>query len=156
MNKLNRAVIIILAAAILVAVGFIVYLRITPQTANKFTEFYILNAEGKARNYPEVVTAGSPVDVIVGVVNHEYQPVTYQIYIKIDGTEVKEVNVGTLAYQQKWEEKVIFTPREVGDKQRVDFILYKNGGTEPYLKEPLRLYIDVVPGNAFRTGNEFV
>jgi uncharacterized membrane protein len=145
MNKLNRVVIIILSAAILVTLGFIVYLRVTPQAVNKFTEFYMLNAEGKAGDYPEVVTAGEPVVIILGVVNHEYQPVSYQVAIKLDGTEVEEVDVGMLAYQQKWEEKVSFTPQAAGDKQKVEFILYKNGGTEPYLKEPLRLYVDVVP-----------
>jgi uncharacterized membrane protein len=156
MSKLNKAIIIILAAAILVTAGFIVYLRLTPQSVNKFTEFYILNAEGQARDYPEAVTAGNPVDIILGVVNHEYEPVTYHISIQIGGVEVKEVNVGTLAYQQKWEEQVDFTPQAVGDRQTVDFILYKNGSKEPYLKEPLRLHIDVVPSNVFLTENEFV
>jgi uncharacterized membrane protein len=144
MSKLNKAIIIILAAAILVTAGFIVYLRLTPQAVNRFTEFYVLNAEGQARDYPEMVTAGDPVDIIVGVVNHEYEPASYRADIKIDGTEVQEVNIGTLAYQQKWEEKVSFIPQKIGDRQAVDFILYKNGGTEPYLKEPLRLYMDVI------------
>lgn len=156
MSKLTKAIIIILAAAILVTAGFIVYLRITPQAVNKFTEFYVLNGEGQAGNYPEVVTAGNPVDIIVGVVNHEYEPATYQVSIQIDGSEVREINVGTLDYQQKWEKKVSFTPQEVGERQTVEFILYKNGSKEPYLKEPLRLYIDVVSSNVFLTENEFV
>jgi uncharacterized membrane protein len=156
MNKTNKIVIIILAAAILVTAGFTVYLRLTPQSVNKFTEFYVLDAEGQARDYPQVVAVGNPVNIIVGVVNHEYEPASYQVDIKIDGTEVQKVNVGTLAYQQKWEEKVSFTPQAVGERQRVDFILYKNDSKEPYLKDPLRLYIDVVPGNVFLSENEFV
>jgi uncharacterized membrane protein len=146
MTKTNRIVIIILSVAILVTAGFIVYFRMTPQSVNKFTEFYMLNSEGQARDYHEAVTAGNPVDIILGVVNHEYEPATYNIHIQIDGVKIDEVNVGELAYQQKWEEKVSFTPKEIGDGKTVEFVLYKNGSTEPYLNEPLRLYIDVVPG----------
>lgn len=145
LKKLYTALIIILAVAIVVTLGLIIYLKVTPQQVNKFTEFYILNTDGKAQDYPEKATVGSPVDLIIGVVNHEYQRASYQIHIKLDGTEVERVEVGTLAYKQKWEETVSFTPQVVGEKQRLDFILYKNGGTEPYLKEPLQLYIDVVP-----------
>ncbi len=144
MSKLNRALFIFLVVAIVVTSGFIIYMVVTPQKAEKFTEFYILNTEGKAQDYPEQVTVGHPVDILIGVVNHEYQPADYRVDIKMDGIEVGEANTGTLAYQQKWEEKVSFIPQVVGEGQRVDFILYKNGETEPYLKEPLRLYIDVV------------
>jgi uncharacterized membrane protein len=144
MSKLNRALFIFLVVAIVVTLGFIIYMAVTPQEVEKFTEFYVLNTEGKAQDYPEQVTVGHPVDIRIGVVNHEYQPAAYQVYTKMDGIEVGEVNVGTLAYQQKWEEKVSFIPQVVGEGQRVDFILFKNGETEPYLKEPLTLYIDVV------------
>lgn len=144
MSKLNRALFIFLAVAILVTSGFIIYLAITPQKAEKFTEFYILNAEGKAKDYPEQVIVDHPVDILIGVVNHEYQPADYKVEIKMDSNEVGEANIGTLANQQKWEEKVSFIPKVVGEGQRVDFILFKNGETGPYLKEPLTLYIDVV------------
>lgn len=144
MSKLNRALFVFLAAAIVVTSGFIIYMNVTPQNINKFTEFYVLNTEGKASDYPEQVTVDNPVGVLLGVVNHEYQPADYNVEIKMGDTEVGEANTGTLAYQQKWEEKVSFVPRVVGESQRVDFILFKDGKTEPYLKEPLTLYIDVV------------
>jgi len=144
MSKFNRALFIFLVAAIVVTLGFIIYMTVVPQKADKFTEFYVLNVEGQAQDYPEQVIAGNPVDILLGIVNHEYQPASYKVSIKMDGAEVGEANVGTLEYQQKWEEKVSFTPHAVGQRQSVDFILYKNGETEPYQKEPLRLYIDVV------------
>jgi len=144
MGKLNRALFIFLAVAIFVTLGFIIYLAVTPQKVEKFTEFYILNTDGKAEDYPEQVVVGNPVNVLLGVINHEYQPADYKVELQMDSTKVGEANTGTLAYQQKWEQKVSFVPRVVGEGQRVDFVLYKNGETEPYLKEPLRLYIDVV------------
>jgi uncharacterized membrane protein len=144
MSKLNKALFVILSAAIVVSLGFIIYIAVTPQKVNKFTEFYILNVDGKAGDYPKQVVAGNPVDVRLGVVNHEYQPADYRLEIQMDSAKVGEIDIGTLAYQQKWEQKVSFIPRVVGEGQIVDFILYKDGGTEPYLKEPLTLHIDVV------------
>jgi uncharacterized membrane protein len=144
MSKLSRALFVFLVVAIVVTSGLIIYLKVTPQKAEKFTEFYILNTEGKARDYPEQVIIGKPVDILLGVVNHEYQPADYKVEIQMDSIEVGKATTGTLAYQQKWEEEVSFIPPVVGEGQRADFILFKNGETEPYLKEPLTLYIDVV------------
>jgi len=144
MSKLSKALFIILVAAIVVSLGFIIYIAVTPQKVNKFTEFYILNVDGKAGDYPEKVVVGNPVDILLGVVNHEYQPADYKVEIQMDSAKVGAANIGTLANQQKWEEKVSFIPQVVGANQTVDFVLYKDGGTEPYLNEPLILHIDVV------------
>jgi uncharacterized membrane protein len=144
MSKLYKALTIFLIVAIVATLGFIIYIVATPQKGEKFTEFYILGAEGKAQDYPKQVILGEPVDIVVGVVNHEYKPTSYRVEIKINSIKANEVNIGTLANGGKWEEKVNFTPQVIGKGQRVDFYLYKNGGDEPYLKEPLRLFIDVV------------
>jgi len=144
MSKLHKALSIFLIVAIVVALGFIVYMAVTPQEGDKFTEFYILGTEGKAQDYPKQVILGEPADILIGVVNHEYQSASYQAKIKIDDIEISEVNIGTLANGEKWEREISFTPQFSGEKQRVDFYLYKNGEDEPYLNEPLRLYIDVI------------
>jgi len=139
----DKALSISLVVAILAALGGIVYFAITPQPSEKFTEFYILGPQGKADNYPQQVVLGANVDVIIGVVNHEYQPATYHIRITINGVRNKEIDIGTLAQEQKWEQKISFVAQSPGDKQKVEFWLYKDNGVEPYIKDPLRLYIDV-------------
>jgi uncharacterized membrane protein len=144
MSKLYKVLTIFLIVAIVAALGFIIYMVTTPQKGEKFTEFYILDTAGKTQDYPKQVILGEAVDILIGVVNHEYQPASYQAKIKMNGIEVSEVNIGTLANEEKWEEKISFTPQFAGERQRVDFYLYKNGEDEPYLKEPLRLYIDVI------------
>ena len=144
MSKLDKALSIFLIVAIVATLSAIVYLSVTPKKGEKFTEFYILNAEGKAQDYPKQATSGEPIDVVLGVVNHEYQPASYQVKIESGGIEAGQVNIGTLAHEQKWQEKISFTPQSAGEKQRVDFYLYKNGEDAPYLKESLRLYIDVL------------
>jgi len=143
MPRLNKTLSISLVVALLAALGGIVYLAITPQTSEKFTEFYLLGSQGKADNYLQQVVLGANVDVIIGVVNHEYQPATYHIRITINGVRNKEIDIGTLVYEQKWERGVSFVAQSPGDKQKVEFWLYKDNGIEPYLKDPLRLYIDV-------------
>ena len=140
---MNKTLSVFLIIAILAALGGIVYFVATPQQNEKFSEFYVLGLGGKAENYPRQVILGANVDVIIGVVNHEYQPATYRVEITINGVRNKEINVGTLAHQQKWEREVSFVAQSPGDKQKVEFWLYKDNEVEPYLKDPLRLYIDV-------------
>ena len=143
MPRLNKTLSISLVVALLAALGGIVYLAITPQTSEKFTEFYLLGSQGKAENYPQQVALGANVDVIIGVINHEYQPAIYRVKITINGVRNKEISVGTLAHEQKWEQGVSFVAQTPGDKQKVEFWLYKDNEVEPYLQDPLRLYIDV-------------
>jgi uncharacterized membrane protein len=143
MPRLDKALSILLAVAILAALGYLGYLIATPNPGEKFTEFYILGPQGKAENYPQQVILGANVDGIIGVVNHEYQPASYDVEITINGVRSKEINVGTLAHQQKWEQEISFVAQPVGDRQKVEFWLYRDNQVEPYLQDPLRLYIDV-------------
>jgi uncharacterized membrane protein len=143
MLRLDKALFIALVVAILAALGGIIYLAATPQPGEKFTEFYILNPQGKAEDYPWQVMLGANVEVTIGVVNHEYQPAAYRVEITINGAMSKEINVGTLAHEQKWEQEVSFVAQSAGDNQTVEFWLYKDNQLEPYLKDPLRLYINV-------------
>jgi len=115
----------------------------TPKPDDKFTEFYILDTEGKAENYPKQVILGASTDVIVGVVNHEYQPEKYHVEMTINGLRSKTIDVGILAHQQKWQKEISFVFLKEGRRQEVEFWLYKDDEVEPYLEEPLRLYVDV-------------
>ncbi len=143
MAKLDRALSIFLTVAIVATLGWIVYIAATPKKGEKFTEFYIVDTEGKALDYPKEVSVGELVNIVMGVVNHEYKTASYVVKMTINNIESKEVNIGTLAHGAKWEEKISFTPQLPGGNQVVNFYLYKNGDDKPYLKEPLRLYIDV-------------
>lgn len=142
-TKLDRALSISLVVVIVAALGCLGYVIATPKPGEKFTEFYILNIEGKAENYPQQVILGEPVDIVIGVVNREYQPASYRVGITIDGVENSQVDIGTLAHEEKREKRVSFIPQVAGEKRKVEFHLYKNGEDEPYFEDPLHLYIDV-------------
>jgi len=144
MSKLNKALTISLAVAILAALIYLVIIIAIPQQSEKFTEFYILNSEGNAENYPAQVTPGEPVVVTIGIVNNEHGAVSYQVGITVDSIENKEISVGELAHKEKWQEIVSFIPDETGPDQKVEFWLYKDGDVEPYFEDPLYLVIDVI------------
>lgn len=144
MSKQDKALFIFLTVAIAATLGWIAYIAATPSKSERFTEFYILDTEGKSLDYPMEAWVGKPFNIVMGVVNHEYKTATYVVKIKINGIQSEEVNIGTLAHGEKWERKISITPKLPGDNQVVNFYLYKNGDQEPYLKEPLRLYIDVI------------
>ncbi len=150
----------ILVVAIVAAVGYLGYIIANPKPGENFSEFYILNREGKARNYPGQVVSGESVDIIIGVVNHEYKPTSYRVDITGYGIDNKEIRIDELAHGERFQEMVSFVPQLVGEKQevellykngelvgeeqKVEFWLYKNGELEPYFPDPLYLLIDVI------------
>ena len=56
--RMDKALTVILALAILAAVGTLIYTVSTPKVGEKFTEFYILGLGGKAADYPRGFIAG--------------------------------------------------------------------------------------------------
>lgn len=143
MPKLDKALSVSLIIAILAAVGCLAYVIATPKQGEKFTEFYILGQAGKTEDYPRDIIAGQAVHLIVGIVNHEHQSTSYRVEIKMNGAIIKQLSTGSLDHDQKWEEIISFIPQIPGEKQKVEFYLYKNNQVQPYFKDPLHLYIDV-------------
>jgi len=138
---MNKVLSVILIAVILVTIGTLGCTTGTSQAEEKYTEFYILGLDGKATDYPKELSVGENGRVIVGIINREHQMVNYQVQVIIDDATNNQVGAIELAHNEKWEEIVSFTPDRVGDNQKVEFLLYKSGDSEPYLK--LHLWIDV-------------
>ena len=142
MKGWDRALSAILAVSILAAVGTIAYVMVTPKTGEKFTEFYILGLDGKAEGYPTELTVGEEGKLILGIVNHEQEEeILYRVQILINGEENNTIGPLRLENDEKWEEETSFTPREAGDDQKVEFVLYKQEQQEP--SSSLHLWIDV-------------
>lgn len=167
---MNKILSVVLAIAILGALGVLGYIIATPKTGETFTEFYILGPEGKAQDYPtQLFFNGDEVvrvrygdsetqeaergSVILGIINHEYEPVTYlvrliidgePVEVYLDGDELAEAGPIELDHEEKWQREIGFAPTHVGDGQKVEFMLYKDG--LPYFKDPPYLWIDVKLG----------
>jgi uncharacterized membrane protein len=80
-SKLDQALTIILAISIIITVSILIYIIITPRTGEQFTEFYILGPTGLADDYPKNLTIGENADIIIGIVNHEYQTMNYTVEV---------------------------------------------------------------------------
>jgi uncharacterized membrane protein len=108
-----------------------------------FTEFYVLGPGGKAEGYPQRVFAGEEAEVILGIVNHEAREARYTVQIRAGEDLLRTIGPITLAHEQKWEERVEFSPSRPGDRVKVEFQLYIDGGTTPY--RSLHLWLRVRP-----------
>jgi uncharacterized membrane protein len=143
MNTMSKILLVVVVAAILALAGLITYSSVKLSSVPIPSEFYILNNEGKAENYLRQVKSGSPVKIMVAVINNEAVPTAYRIKMIGAGAVIRETTTGMLAPGEKWEEQVSFTLQSAVQDQKVEFHLYKNGATGPYFKEPLYLYLDV-------------
>lgn len=140
---MNKALTIILGVLLLCAIGGVIYISVSPAAGERFTEFYILGTEEKAAGYPGEVVLGEEAKVVVGIVNREHQETSYRIEISIDGRTKNEIGPAVLSHNEKWEQEVSFQPDRVGGRQKVEFLLYKDGATTPS-SERLHLWIDVI------------
>ena len=128
----------------LVALGVTAYFVATSRgSSESFTEFYVLGPGGKAEAYPTLMDVGENATVILGMVNQEGQDTTYQVAVTIDGETTDTIDNLSLADNERWEQRVALVPTHAGDDQKVGFLLYRDGGSEPY--RSLHLRIDVEP-----------
>jgi len=101
-NRVDKALTFILAIAIIIAIASVVYVIAVPKAGERFTEFYLLNTDRQADNYPTNLTVGEEASVIIGVVNHEYRTITYTIGIWL-------INQTTILNESTQENEAIYT-----------------------------------------------
>jgi uncharacterized membrane protein len=131
-----------LVVAVLGMLGIIGYVIATPKLGETFSEFYILPLEGTATDYLKELHVGEEGRVIVGIVNHESETVSYRVEVRINGAKNQELALIVLENVEEWMQEVSFVPQIAGEKQKVEFLLYKDGEVEPCL-DPLHLWLDV-------------
>ena len=124
-SKVDKILTTILIISILLAISVTVYVIVTPKEGEKFTEFYVLGPGGMAEDYPTNLTVGEEGEVIIGVVNHEYAAVTYQLELKVNGKVIDQKSI-VLTHNETWEGPFTFKPKKAGEDQKLEFLLYKN------------------------------
>ena len=115
---------LILIIAILVAISTAAYVIVNPKQGEKFTEFYLLGPDGKASNYPTNLTVGQQGTLIIGVVNHEYVTMNYQLVVKMNNNILKNETI-SLPNNGKKEIPFTFTASPPG-QDKLEFLLYKS------------------------------
>jgi uncharacterized membrane protein len=124
-TKTERILTGILIISIILAITVTVYVIVTPKEGEKFTEFYVLGPGGMAEEYPTNLTVGEEGEVFIGVVNHEYAAVTYQLELKLNGGVIDQKSI-VLTHNETWEGPFTFKPKKAGEDQKLEFLLYKN------------------------------
>lgn len=127
-EALESAVSYVLALLIVVAAVGLVYLSLTTGMPNEpYTEFYLLGPDGEAADYPRNLSTGERGRVIVGIVNHEHEAVTYSVELRFGGAEL-ETRTAALEPGETRERPFTFSAPESGVK-RLEVLLYSDSNT---------------------------
>jgi len=132
----DRIINVLLVVSLLSSVSAVVFAVTTPAQSDRYTEFYILNANGKAGDYPTQFYLANATPIIVGVVDREGRTVTYDLVI----TQNESSQIKTLRSEQftvndsgQWEKTILLKPDAVGTNVEFKFLLYEHGNnTIPY------------------------
>ena len=121
----------VLALALIIVIGSLIYTGISPIHGERFTEFYVLGSDGKASDYPQELAVDEQGAVIVGIINREHTGnVSYSIDVRVDSKSIGTSNPIVLNNNECWEQSVVFRLWQVGNGQKVEFVLYKDNS--PY------------------------
>jgi uncharacterized membrane protein len=144
-SRLDRVLTVILLLSIIASVTVLAFVIAMPRQGEKFTEFYILGPGGKAENYPERINLGESGPIIVGVVNHEYRNVTYDLVVALnDSNNITRLRTERfeLADNRTWQQTLPIQPDHAGDNMQLQFLLYADGNmTAPYRDLHLRVTV---------------
>lgn len=124
-NILDKGLSIVLIASLIVSSATLVYVLVTPKTSERFTEFYLLGPNGIASNYPIDLKIGEEGNVIIGIMNQEYENVTYRLEVNFDRSLIYEEYVSLIG-NEKYEKSFTFKATSKGENQKLEFLLYKN------------------------------
>jgi uncharacterized membrane protein len=89
-DKTEIMFILVIAICLIASVITLGYALTTPSPEQQYTEFYILDANGTAENYPLNMTLNGTASIVVGIVCHEYEITDYTILIGLDGANISE------------------------------------------------------------------
>ena len=140
-SRLDKTLISILVLTILGTIGLLSYAAVVPRTGERFTEFYIIGADDRDEGYLDELVLGEDATVVIGIVNQEHKTISYRIEVRIDRVKHTEVGPLVLSHDTKREEMISFRPGTVGDNQKVEFLLFKQGHSDIY--RSLYLFINV-------------
>ena len=138
-SRIDKVLSVMLAVAILGAIGSLIYVVTTPKEGEKFTEFYILGLEGKAELYPtEFVLDDGTVALVryggkdtyrekesdygwvtLGIVNHEFAEASYKVNVWLDDNKMEVIGPILLTHETRWEQTVRIIPTQAGEDQKV-------------------------------------
>ncbi|MGQ4557344.1 DUF1616 domain-containing protein [Halobellus sp. GM3] len=138
---------LLLVASILLATASVGYAVAVPRQGESFSEFYLLteNETGDhvADDYPTEFTAGNSQSLVVGIGNHEHQPVTYTVIAEIQRVDIVNNSTVIREYQQvrrfqtrieangTWHRNHTVSLELTGERLRLQYLLYRGEPQTP-------------------------
>lgn len=124
------AIVIIISAFAYTTIGREKSSEGASSSEKQFTEFYVMG--GNNSDHPAQVIAGMMETTIAGIINHESRATRYTLKLFLNGSTLLQKDID-LDDNQTWEETISYPLKEPGDRQRLDFLLYKDGNFKlPY------------------------
>jgi uncharacterized membrane protein len=124
-----------------VGVGLGVSNAVLPKPAALVTEFFILDSEGGTSDYLKEVVVGTNVSVSSVIVNHEGDTQTYRIDVVANDQILATSEPISLANNEQVEQAVSFQLDTIGERQMIEFNLYRTDETIPY--RTVHLWVNV-------------
>lgn len=131
-GRIDAVLSVILISTIVATTCVVYYVIESPKLGEKFTEFYVLDENGKADNYTTNLKLGNPATYIVGISNNEHESTNYTLQVLLDKRVLtsKEIFNG---HGETWEDRIIVEPDREGADLMLEFLLFKGGDTTvPY------------------------
>lgn len=124
-SKIDKILNMVLIGVIIGSFATLTYVTMKPRIGERFTEFYLLDLNGTASNYPTELNLGDSGELIVRIVNHESENIPYHIVVNFNDRQIYDYPV-FLIDTEIWERSFIFQATEKGENQKLSFILFKD------------------------------
>jgi len=135
----DRLVQVIVGVSLLAFVASVTFAATTPPPADdRFTEAYLVaeNDDGNLTTaaVPGEYTANRSEELVLGVVNNEYERTEYEVVVRLrrvendsvtDGTELERFSM-TLEHGETREHRHELRPAETGENLRITYFIYRN------------------------------
>ena len=173
-GKAQKVLSVVLAIALVASALVLVFVVSEPAQGQSFTEFYILNTNGNATNYPHNLVVSQAASVTLGIINHEHRQVNYSLEIWLVSVTVanNQTSLHSMYYFETRNLTLANVPVDVQDNTttqyetnytfqvqlpgvyKLFFLLYLDH--EPVLPDsPMIPYHNYAPTQAFRITDAF-
>lgn len=139
MDTILTGIMIVIVVATLTST---IYYAAASKETERFTQFYLSEANGTGSYYPDEMSIGDTGEVKLSIANHEGALVSYRVRVYVEDTMTDEIGPLVLGDGEEWQGLARFSPRQPGEDQEVEFRLFRDGNSRPYL-ESLYIWVDV-------------
>ena len=158
---------VVLVVSLLLAIASVGWAVAVPKQGEAFTELYLLtekeNGELVADDYPTEFVQGEGKSLVVGIGNHEHEPMEYILVVELQRVAFENNSTRVLeerelrrftAYvgaNETWREKHTIRPTMTGERLRLVYLLYKGGvPADPSVEnaaQEVHLWVNVTASN---------